>query len=317
MKFIAVLSQEYSDEITSGNALNALAQMTLGLGHRLSAAPDVDIYFGEKDQVRAFRILVLRLAQENPDSVVYSDFPHTMKGGDTGAIIDRVASTAESEIIYFGACIVCEELDPRLNAILQNCLQLKNYQPYKSESRAHLLPHIPKDPNSDLVTNMKTSTVINKFPLAKTINAIVLANLDVGKKTPFVMLRLIQEHRLTGISWHTHPILKSESSAKHKGMAEEADSSEGLYSSTLYESDGQPLVTVTFGPKEKMEAIFTKKKTRVYNSEIAAEGFDPIHARLPTASLQEFSLFDKSAVGEHASGDLSEEDSPGVKAFNG
>lgn len=303
MKFIAVLSQEYGEEITSGNALNALAQMTLGLGHRLSAAPDVDIYFGEKEQVRAFRMLAATITEEMPESTIYSDFPHTMKGGDTGAIIDRVASTPESDITYFGACIVCEELDPRFSLLLQNCFQLKDYRPFESMEDAKILPSKPNDPNSSFVTDMKTSTVINKFPLAKTINSIVLANLDVGKKTPFVMLRLIREHRLKGISWHTHPVLKSESSAKHKGMIDEANGRDGLYTSTCYEGEGQPLVTVSFGPKDMVEGIFTKKKTRVYTSVLAEEGLVPAisapHATPAASDLQMFSLFDKSEAGQN------------------
>ena len=101
-------------------------------------------------------------------NIVYSDFPHTMQGGDTASLMDAVISTPEEDVIYFASCIVAQKIDQRLVDLSKSCLQWKGYQSYLSENNASLLP---KEKNLDVekyIQNLKTTTLINKkSPLAQ------------------------------------------------------------------------------------------------------------------------------------------------------
>ena len=123
MKLIAIINLE----IPLGKSLNALAHMTLGLGHRLKGTVDVNIFFGTGAQVREFRELSSIACKKNPDTAVFSDFPHTMSGGDTDKQLIIGQNTPESELKYYGSCYISNEVSQDLITLTKNCQQLKDY----------------------------------------------------------------------------------------------------------------------------------------------------------------------------------------------
>src|SRR3990167_4718629 len=212
LKLLAVLNKEKG----SGMAINGLAQMCLGLGHRLLGRPDVEVVFGTTQQVRDFRALAVQVAAKAAGAVVYRDIPNTMEGGNMDELFEVVINTPEEAVIYHAACVVGQEIDPRLLAIADQCQRLSGYTPYLSDETAHLLPpHTEMDYTRG---DFKTTTLLSKKPLREMLNAVVLANLEAGYKIPFPQLHLLTVGRLTHISYNTHPVLKAESDRKHQEM---------------------------------------------------------------------------------------------------
>jgi len=285
MKFIAILNKD----IKPGLAVNALAQMALGLGHRFETGyPDVEIYWADTANVRAFRTIVAESAK------VYSDFPHTMKGGNTFSLLENIQSTPEEEITYYASCYLADELDPNISQLLnENTVQLKGYTPFISTQPTNLLPegeHLPL-PEKD---TKKTTTMVNgKYPLAQTINELVLANIESGRTIPYSQLNLLRVGGLQGVSFNTHPILKADSPAKHISMTKSAHQAKGLYVASRVIDEKNPLVTVTFGDIEAVEGVILKKQTRVF--EPVVEFNEPKVAKTlsPHVSLSVFPHVDK------------------------
>lgn len=280
MRFIAVLNKD----IKPGLAVNALAQMALGLGHRFAKGyPDICIYWGSTANVRVFRAMVA--ASKN----MYSDFPHTMQGGNTSSLLEGIESTPEEDITYYAACYVADEIEPNIQALLNEQMdQLANYTAFISTELTTLLPpgdhtHPPKEDTK------KTTTMVNaKQPLAATINSIVLANIDAGRIIPYNQLNLLRIGRLQGVSFNTHPILKADNPAKHIAMTQKAQEEKGLYVVSRAIDDKQPLVTVTFGERDLVESTILKKLTRMF--EPSVEFIKPKGANLasPRGSLSLF-----------------------------
>lgn len=257
-RFIAVLNKD----IKPGLAVNALAQMALGLGHRFAEGyPDIYVYWGSTAGVRAFR------ATAAASEELYSDFPHTMQGGNTHSLIDGIEKTPEEDIIYYASCYVADSIDPKLQALLdKEMVQLENYQAYFSNTSVKLRPSGEDSPLPKEDTK-KTTTMVNaKLSLAKTINDIVLANIEAGRKIPYNELNLMRIGRLQGVSFNTHPILKADNPNKHVAMTQNAKNEKRLYvvSRISDDKDTQPLVTVTFGEKELVESVISKKMTRIF-----------------------------------------------------
>ena len=272
MKLIAILNRE----IRSGMAINGLAQMSLGLGHRVKEGmPSVNIFLGTSEQVKEFKRIASAITQRQPTSTIYSAFPLTMEGGDMEALKDRVINTPEEEVVYCGSCFLAPEIDHRFEALLSECLQFANYQPYISDTSVELSPE--QDGLNDKADgHKKTTTLINhKLPLAQTLNSIVLANLKVGGLASYDDLHLLTLGPLTHISYNTHPILQPKDPAKHKQMANNAATSNKLVSATESDATGQPLVTVTFGGREDVESVILKAQTRVFSMEFSKEGLVP------------------------------------------
>lgn len=91
MKLVAILNQN----IPLGQVINGLAHMTLGLGHRILGLPEINIFWGDAKQVRAFRNIAFQLAGQN-QAALYADFPHTMSGVVAGVSDGLVALTAQT-----------------------------------------------------------------------------------------------------------------------------------------------------------------------------------------------------------------------------
>lgn len=260
-------------EINFGLGVNALAQMSLGLGHQIHGCPDIKIFFGATQQVRQFKQLAAKKAESG--STLYSAFPHTMQGGNTTALWEGILTTPEEKLTYFASCVVTEEIDPEISSLLESCFKLKNYTPYESETETTLIPTSPGINENTAKIDRKTNSLINpKAPLTDALHALVKANLDVGRKTPYDALHLLTIGGLTHLSFNTHPILKSESANKHVTMAQAVEDTKAhpnIISKTEYNSLKQPLVTVAFGPKEEVEASILKKNTRVFDANIEKE----------------------------------------------
>lgn len=256
MKFVAVLNKE----LKTGLAINGLAQMSLGLGHRVAGQPDVTIFWGTTAQVRAFRTLVSQRVS-NATDLIYRDFPDTMEGGDTNALWERVTSTPEEKVTYVASCFVAEDIDSELRALIQGCSQLANYKPYVSNSAASFLEEKPGLERGPEEMIMKTMTMINKVSLDNAINQVVLANLETGRKAPYEDLNLLTGGRITYISYNTHPIVKADPK-KHAAMTAAAKKIDGLYTTNLGE------VTVVFGLRKLVDEVIIRKDTRIYNAEL-------------------------------------------------
>lgn len=276
MKFIAIINRE----VKLGYALNGLGHMTLGLGHRLDGAPDVGIYFANATKVREFRQLASTITREQLEHATFSDFPHTMHGGDTPKQLEVGKNTPESDMQYFGSCFITEKLDARMVKLLSSCSKLKDYTPHFSHEEAKLLPSQKSTGDND-ITGKKTIMLINnKQPMSQTLNAAILSALRVGKRAKHAELRLLDVMDKDGnahsnISFHPFPILKPTNPAKHSEMAEKAEKSKSLVSGTESTTDGQPLVTVVFGNESEVADIAPKALARLFDNNLKDTDFVP------------------------------------------
>lgn len=297
MKLFVILNRE----IKSGMAINALAQMSLGLGHRLSDRPDINIFLGTSEQVKDFKRIASRIVQQNPMSTLYSAFPLTMEGGDMEALKDRVINTPEEEVVYCGSCFVAPEIDHRFEVLLSECLQFENYKPYISDAVVEELLPEQEGLNDKADGHKKTTTLINhKVPLAQTLNQIVLANLNVGRAANYDDLHLLTLGPLTHISYNTHPVVQPKEIKKLNQMAKNASESTILVSATEADEAGQPLVTVTFGDRGAVESVILKAQTRIFDSNFEKAGFVP--AIVPSAERAIVPCAERAAHQNHFEG---------------
>ncbi len=96
MKLIVLLNKE----IALGKSLNALAHIAIGLGYRIKGNPEIDIYFGNNDQLHTYRNLIKKL----PDSILLSDFTDTMTEETATEQLKRTKLTKENDLKYFAIC---------------------------------------------------------------------------------------------------------------------------------------------------------------------------------------------------------------------
>ena len=276
-------------DIPLNRAMNALAQMVFGMGHRLEGEPDINLFFGNSAQVRHFRTRASMLAHEQQDSAIASDFPHTMVGASTDTLLEHVVRTPESEITYYGASFLAEKNDELLHELTCSCAQLANYVPFLSSQKALLLPSRDNDTGRSPPVQKKIIMLLNKFPLSKILNDAVLAGLNLGNKVPIADQYLLNigsadvgQYRLTNISFHSNVILKTDR-VKHVGMAQCAIETVGLMSTTKLE-DGAPLVTVAFGDASLVERIIPKSETRLFGDALGKKDLVPVQVdTLPKA----------------------------------
>lgn len=264
MKFISVINTE----VHLGEAINALGHMCFGIGHLLTVIPtETHIYLGNTSQVREFRALASKKTMQHQD-LLFTDFPHTMSGGDTEAQKKLTAQTAESDITYYGACFISNETDFDIEKLAKQFSVLKDYSPYNNNNCTILSDR--KAPFND-DNKKKISMLINsKIPLTETLNAIAISSLRVGQLVPYSNLCLVDLVDKNGnlhsnISYHPFPILKADTVSKHLSMAKMALENKNIISETLWNNDKQPLVTVVFGNQTDVDEVIIRKQTRMYN----------------------------------------------------
>ncbi len=277
------LTAVLNNEVPLGESLNALAHMTLGLGHRVQGEPAIRVVFGNSAQVREFRQQVLLLKQVAESTIAYSDFPHTMSGGDTRKQLLEGQNTPEAQLKYFGCCAVTSINETSMQKIIQSCYQLVDYKPYdgaKSET-VSLLPAQIIKPND--IDNIKIIMLVNhKLPLAQTINAMILCSLAVGRMADLSALRLLnvvdKDNTIhPNISFHPYLILKPQAPEKHHMMAKEAAAAKSqLVNKTITGPSGSPLATVVFGERTRVDEVIQRKLTRLFDSKLDATSLTPI-----------------------------------------
>lgn len=280
MKFTIILNQE----VELKRVMNALSQMSFGLGHRLEGYPDINIVFGTNEQVRAFRSIASKLAKENPTLVASNDFPHTMVGRSTDDLLNNVVNTPEKELTYFGACFMAEQMNDDIQKIVQSCSHLKTYVPFASQDKSTLLPPPEEETKKPEEPKKITMLIASKTSLADILNNAVLAALNVGKNTPYseqYLLNIGKEengsYQLTNISFHSNIILKADP-AKFKEMSQAAEKSSDLISKL------NPSVAVVFGNEKIVESVITKNNTRLFSDSLKSDAFVSIS---PTAKSNE------------------------------
>ena len=262
MKLVAIINKKNPNGL--GGTINALMHLTLGMGHRVQGQPDIAIYVGDDVKVKTFRKIA---AQINDGSSLLRDFPLTMTGGDTDKQLQVGRQTAEADMNYFAVCLLAPEVPAELQSLVQSCEQIADYTPFISPQPATLLQ--ARSDYSDQALGKKIVLVINTtIPMAHTLNACILAALEVGFKSPFPELRLLNVMDKEGnshpdISYHPFPALKSKNSITHKAMVSEAKAVANLFTSTQHRGEEEPLATVAFGDREAVEAVFNRERTEL------------------------------------------------------
>lgn len=273
MRMIAMLNKD----VPLSNVLNGLSHMTFGMGHRLSGIPSLSIYFGDTAQVRAFRTLSCKLNAGLLNTTVFSDFPHTMVGRSTEELITKVTQTPESEVNYYGCCFLAEEIDPQLQELADSCLQLKGYEPRLTEDSCSVLLEENKSSDDKVDdTPMKISLLLNtQGSLAKYINDIALASLNLGAKVPLNKQYLLNvrglgetAYGLTNISFHSLTVVTT--GKPYNGMREKAEQHSKLICSS---SD---VLTMVFGARTDVESVILQKSTRLFSEKLKEGDLTPV-----------------------------------------
>ena len=280
-------------DIPMPRLMNALAQMSYGLGHRLEGEPDINIFFGSTDQIRQFRTRASKLAGERPELILSNDFPHTMIGASNTALLEKVVSTPETQVIYYGASFLAENLDEELATLTQSCSRLAGYVPHTSTSKSKLLPAPKIDKQEPPVTPKKITMLLNKFPLAEILNQAVLANLMVANKAPYNDQYLLNigstekgGYRLSNISFHSNVIVKSDLT-KHTHMAKCAEITKNLFFATIKTKGEAPLVTVVFGDLSIVETVIKKTDTRLFGDTLGQKSLVPVNPDIKDSGISQ------------------------------
>ncbi len=283
MKLVAILNRD----IPLGQVINGLAHMTLGLGHRVLGLPDINIFWGDTKQVRAFRESASQLARHN-QTALHTDFPHTMSGVTAGVSDGPVALTAqtsEKDITYFASIFIAENINQQLVEITNSCQQLVGYVPHQATKAATLLP--PKPTVDNRLPDKKISMMINtKVSFSKLFNAIILASLEVGKSVEYTQLSLLNLLDKDGnlhpyISYHPYAVVKAREVHLHASMARTANQTKTLTVETVGESQQQPFVTVVFGDRTELEKVILRNQTRLFDNKLESKELIPVASKLP------------------------------------
>jgi hypothetical protein len=276
MKLFAILNKE----LPLGKTLNALAHLSLGLGHRISkGTPSIDVYFGDSSQVRQFRRLSQAMAVQYPQEVVATDFTDTMTVDTAIEQLKRTKETPESSLTYFAASVIApDSYLADITEFLTGCLQVNGYK--SSAEVDAIIIAAPLDVVlPEIAPDYKASMVLNKkMPLPQIINPLVAASLAVGRSADLTSLHLLQfidadDNNHHSISYHPYPIVTASKPAKHLEMAKNADENNHVVANTQRGSDQAPIVTVVFGPKAQVDAVVTRKETSLYKAELDASAF--------------------------------------------
>ncbi|MCP3660389.1 MAG: DUF2000 domain-containing protein [Bacteroidetes bacterium] len=267
MKLIALLNKE----ISLGKSLNALAHISIGLGHRINGTPEIDVYFGNSNQLYDFHKMISNLS----DSILMSDFVDTMTEDTASEQLERTKLTKEKDLKYFAiCCLMPSDLLDKINSILNQCQQLSNYNLIKSTEEITINPkqdiELPKKPSE-----FKLAMIISKkADIADILNPIIQSCLIVGINSNLKDLHLLNfvdgdGNSHYGISFHNFPVLTAKNNSKHKQIDEDAKNADLIFK-TIFKNDNEEeaLVTTIFGLQETVNEVVPRKITSLFNKEI-------------------------------------------------
>ncbi len=294
--FCAVLNKD----IPLGKSLNALAHISLGIGHRLDATPGINIHFGSSEQVKKFRGIIHTL--KNP---LCSDFTDTMTGETAREQLEKTFKRKTDDLVYYASCGIVPQSSLHLfNEVFGECSQVNGYKSFTTDDHVSIKPFLEiKLPEK--APDMKASMLIKKgISLGEQLNLVVISCLEVGRKANLNDLHLLDFVDADGIShpyisYHPFPILNPTNVTKHKAMEEASHRDDLAYHSSFNEKN--PLISVVFGNKDKVDAVFQKKQTSLYKqvlsdndlSQIKMEHSENTQAHLLSNSMQK-SVFNSS-----------------------
>lgn len=268
MKFIVVLSKK----IPLGRSLNALAHMSIGLGHRIHGKPDIAVYFAEPEVVREFNAFSRHL-----ERLVKSDFTDTMTGETAVEQLEKTKAKRTEELEYYASCGLFEDNLPReVLRVLEKCQQLKGYSAAKGDAEIKISDAQQID-HPEQVPDRKLCMVVNKkTPPEQLLNAAVETCLRVGVAADLVDLRLLNfvdasgaDH--AGISFHGFPILTAKSPAKLTAMIA-ADKKH------LAAASSADMLTV-FGETAVVDALIPRKETSMLQLGLDEKTLEPADLR--------------------------------------
>jgi hypothetical protein len=280
-KLITVLNHE----IPFGRALNASAHTVLGMGHRISEGkvPDIYVFMGTNTEMREFRRVANQIYANNTAAALYADFTSTMIGGTTEEQLLKTSITPESEMDYFAVSICADDaVLACLAPIISKLTLLPGYKPQlntEAESEFDFLsaPILPD--NHDQIYQQyathKAALVFNKKQdIAKSINAMVTACLDVGKRAELMALHLLMYTNADGgkhpnISYHAFPIITAKNQGKLEALVTEVAENETLIFSAVNDHDAVLNVVCIFGDAAAVN-IYTKQCS-LWNREVIQE----------------------------------------------
>lgn len=292
-------------EIPAGKAINSLAHLSLGLGHRIPVGkmPQIEILFANSAHLHTFREAAYELHTSHLDSTVISDFTNTMTEGTAVEQLARTSTTSAKDLEYFAVCIGgdVERLLPLKASTVDECKVVKGYKASISPSAISSFSFLSEvdaeaseapaaaaagGAGTDAaieMPNFKVTIALNKkAPLTDILHAVVTSCIDIGRTVELPLLRLLDfidsdggHHR--NISYHPFPILSAKSVSKLSVLIEKAKT-EGLPTVVANSSDGIPFLTCMFGHTEKVEECANRKDFSLLNIEIDDAGYEPLPA---------------------------------------
>lgn len=263
MKLVVMLNNNKGNSM--GEVLNGLMHLTLGLGHRIDGIPSVNIFVGDNAKIRAFRALAVKLNANAESTTAFSDFPHTMIGGDSEACLERGKKTPESEMNYLAAYYLAESVPEEMEVFLEATDQFVNYTTSNNPAGATLLPQ--RDDYSDATSGKKIVLVMNpEKTLPELLNACILSSIKVGQTASFAELRLLKVMDADGgihpnISYHPYAITKAKNTNVFAEMTKNAAANNDL---TKHTEDN--MASVVFGDRTAVESVCTRENTELFRS---------------------------------------------------
>ncbi len=301
---VAVLNKQ----IPYGKALNALAHITVGLGHRINGMPNIAVYFANRENVYDFRQHIKSLSET---SIITSDFTHTMTEETAVEQLARTAQTPENELEYYVVCALLPTTTFRENiSLFDGCQQLVDYENSQEDHEVDILP--PQESSAIDETDYKLAMVIGKQKKATLLNPLIHSCLYLGREANFSQLRLLNYRDANGnghenISFHPFPILTPKNATKHKAMADAIENSKTVGSvvghtiMTLIEEKQKgkiitvesPVVSVVFGETLAVDGVISRKDTSLFREELEEA---ELAASAPAAQAQNTSPLVKSMI---------------------
>lgn len=249
-----------------GYALNGLAHMSMGLGHRIKGVPSINVYFAnDAKEVREFRTYAASLPG---DEAVFNDFTTTMNGGSTPKQQEETRKYSEPELTYIGCSLLTRDVPSALAALTAKYSFLKGYTPYVSKDAANFLPKATAA--YDRSEGRKIVMVTHhKRPLAEMLNGMVLSSLSVGGLADYSQLYLVGFPNKDGywhdkISFHPYLVKKPSKPADQKFVLDAVTKS--TLDFTTVNEGAESIATVVFGDAAEVDKVTPKDKTRLYDT---------------------------------------------------
>ncbi len=261
-------------QIPFGKALNALAHISVGIGHWIPEGhkPSILVYFAEEQTIRSFRRASHKIRSAHPEKTRCADFINTMTIGPSDNCLKVTMETPGSELVYFAASLCTDEelLTPE---IFELCSQSKkaaevlNQDPFSFRPSEEL-------PDYRTIATKKMALVIDRTtPLPEALRATVQAGIAIGSQSSLSDLKLLPYRDGDGelhscISYHPFPILSARPQSKLQELAKQVEADPKIKKTVIPSQEGSALGVCLFGDEEAVNAHTRQKFISLWTAEL-------------------------------------------------